>query len=193
MTDNPHDDNVVEWPKGGKKKDLVPERPKAEKPRLEIGPEEHYPEMSVEVDGLKFVFHDEYEPYFIQRAEQEGLSILAIAAELGVPFRIVQHWASKKKSFAIALDFALQNAQAFWESQLRTFITVPKFNVGGFMKMMAVQFPNHWREIDTAAIVSIPDPYGFTEEAEQADAQFNADKIFERLMKLKLSQEAESA
>ena len=143
------------------------------------------PEHTVEVGGYSFRYLPEYETYFIQRAFQCGASLTAISAEIGIPFRIIMHWARKIPALAVALDISMQNSQYYWEGVGRENILDRRFNAGGWLKMMAVQFPQTWRELPEEAKVETPDPYGFDKVDVDEDAEINAGAIFEKLMRIK--------
>lgn len=147
------------------------------------------PEFDVTVGGYCFRFKPEYCDYFMDRARETGASLVGIATELALPFKIVKHWSSKIPALAVALDLAQQNVQAYWELRGMNMIMDKKFNAAGWLRFMAVQFPTTWREIEADAMVQEPDPYGFNQRVEEADAMVNTQTVFDRLLKLKAAAE----
>lgn len=147
------------------------------------------PEHDVVAGEYRFRYRPEYEGYFITRG-LEGRSLVAISAELAIPFTIIRYWARRVKSLAVALDMSRQNCQMYWEGEGESRITQKSFNAAGWLKMMAVRFPDSWREIEPEAKVTALDPYGFEDKEDQEEALINADIIFERLMRLKDSKES---
>jgi hypothetical protein len=155
------------------------------------------PEHDVIIGDYCFRFRPEYEQYFIQRG-LDGLSLVSISAELGVPFAVIKHWASRIKSLAVALELSYQNAQFRWETIGRTNIVDKSFNAMGWLRMMSIQFPGSWRD---DVVLGSPDgdgaqsvdPFGLAEARDQRSAEQNAELVLQRLLRLKKDTETESA
>lgn len=156
---------------------------------------EPYPEFTVNVGGYSFKYRPEYETFFIQRASECGASLTAISAEIGIPFAVIRYWARKIPALAVALDISRQNAQYYWEDLGRENILDRRFNAAGWLKMMAIQFPQTWRELEPEARIVEPDPYGFEKELDDdaVNAEVNAQLVFERLLRIKEAEEEKRA
>jgi hypothetical protein len=143
------------------------------------------PEADIEVGEYRFCYRPEYHDYYQHRGA-DGMSLGAISAELGIPFAIIKQWARIIPEFAVALELAHESAQKYWETIGHADITKRDFNAAGYLKMMAVRFPQTWREISTdATVASQTDPYGFEREVLDEEANIDAEAIFQRLIRLK--------
>jgi hypothetical protein len=143
------------------------------------------PEYDIEIGALCFCYRPEYIEYFEKRGKS-GHSLLSTAAKMNIPFSIIKQWARGIKEFAIGLEMAHEKAQEYFEEIGRTAILAKEFNANGFLKMMAVKFPDHWREIEPSATVTKEnDPYGFDQQIEEADAAQAAEEVIERVLRLK--------
>lgn len=143
------------------------------------------PEYDIVTGEYRFRYRPEYENYFIARG-LVGQSLVAISSELAIPFAIIRHWATKIPSFAVALDMSRQHCQTYWESVGQENLTRKSFNAVGWLRMMAVRFPDSWRDIEPEARVTpVADPYGFEEQEDQGEAIINAEAIYQKLLRLK--------
>jgi hypothetical protein len=152
------------------------------------------PEHDIVIGDYCFRFRPEYERYFIERG-LEGLSLVSISAELGVPFPVIKHWATKIKSLAVALELAYQNAQFKWENIGRANIVDKSFNAMGWLRMMAIQFPGSWRDDQTPVVSpdgdgAQADPFGLSDARDQRTAEQSAELVLQRLLRLKKDTES---
>jgi len=155
------------------------------KSSLASSDEEPDPEFDVEIGDYCFRFRKEYARYFVDRASENGSSLVAISAELGIPFAVIKNWGQRIPTMGVALDLSRQNSQFYWEEIGRRNILNKHFNAVGWLKMMSVQYPQSWRELPGVISVESPDPYGFADKMVSEDVEVNTQIIFERLMRLK--------
>lgn len=150
------------------------------------------PEHDVVVGSYCFHYRPEYCVYYLQRGAT-GLSRTAISVELGLPIQIVKHWASKIREFAVALEMSRQAAQFHWETYGQSLLGTRGFSTLGWLRMMAIQYPDDWGDDHLATITQDEpvDAFGFQEKEDRTVAASNADEILTRLLRLK--SEAESA
>lgn len=179
---DPVPSNIVSFRGAGADREVGPDK---DDPLWFMNPDYNpCPEHDVVAGDYRFRYRPEYERYFIARG-LEGQSLVAISAELAIPFSIIRHWALRIKSLAVALDMSRQNSQLHWETVGREAILDKRFNGAGWLKMMAIRYPESWREIEAEAKVTALDPYGFDEDEDQGDAMLNAEQIYDRLMRIK--------
>lgn len=144
-----------------------------------------FPEHDIEVGEYRFCYREEYHEYYQSRGAS-GSSLNAISAELGIPFTIIKQWARTIPEFAVALELSHELAQKYWETVGHSDIVKRDFNAAGYLKMMAVRFPQSWREIAADATVeNQADPYGFEREVLDEEANVDAETIFQRLIRIK--------
>lgn len=158
-----------------------------------LPPDKPLTEYDIEAGDYVFQYRRSYQEYFSRRG-LEGVSLVAISAELGIPWTVMLHWARHIKSLAVAMEMSRLNAQAYWEKIGRNGMEDNKFNMGAWLKMMSVQFPMSWSDPDPLPVgVESPatqDPYGFSEQRERVNATDVAEQVFEKILKIKHSKEA---
>lgn len=122
------------------------------------------PEHDVNAGRYVFRYRPEYGDYFVVRSS-EGCTLISISSELQIPFKIIKFWAGRIRSFAVAMELAGQNSQRYWEEVGRDRMDDKGFNLGGWIKMMGVLFPDSWRGDEMGQ--HFGSPYGDEVDAQQ--------------------------
>lgn len=90
-----------------------------------------------------------YEPAFCEAViamGEEGKSKVEIAHELRVGRTTIQRWEAEHEDFRVAMAYAKDAEQAWWERQGRTNLTAQHFQSSMWSRSMAARFPDDWRE-----------------------------------------------
>ena len=96
---------------------------------------------------------NKYKPEYCERVIELGrlgMSVVEMAADIGVGKTTLERWREAHEEFRCALDDARDFAQAWWESQGRVNLIMPKdsgqFQGSVWSRSMAARFPKGWRE-----------------------------------------------
>lgn len=95
----------------------------------------------------------DYRPEYCDRVIELGrlgMSLVEMAADIGVGRTTLERWCDAHEEFRCALDDARDFSQAWWESQGRVNLIMPKdsgqFQGSVWSRSMAARFPRDWRE-----------------------------------------------
>jgi hypothetical protein len=96
----------------------------------------------------------DYRPEYCNRVIELGrlgMSVVEMAAEIGVSRNTLEtSWPAAHPAFLEAFELARESSQAWWESQGRVNLIMPKdsgqFQGSVWSRSMAARFPRDWRE-----------------------------------------------
>lgn len=90
-----------------------------------------------------------YDPAYCERViewAKDGMSLVEIAAEIGVVRQTLYDWEEAHPEFLDALTRARLECQAWWERQGRTNLLTQGFNHSLWAKNMGCRFKGDWTE-----------------------------------------------
>jgi hypothetical protein len=101
----------------------------------------------------------EYEPRFcnvVINQGRQGKSRAQIAVHLGVTRKRLAIWERANPEFAEAMDIALDQALAWWESKAQENLNQKHFQSGMLNKMMASRYPAEYGERSSLEVTEPP-------------------------------------
>lgn len=101
----------------------------------------------------------EFDPKFCQQVidlGEEGCSLTEMAVAIGVSRETFHNWREAHESFGKAVKMALENSQAWWESESRkaTFGKTPGFNATSYIFNMKNRFGHDYSDVSRVDVNS---------------------------------------